>query len=502
MSYRVTLSAVATAVVIAASSALLIPAQAQSDRANVLVNFVEAPGPADRAAIERAGGRIRFAYRIVPALAASVPRAALAALGANPRVRFIEEDAEVFADDAELDNTWGVKAIGAGTAHEFVPPLSGGGIKVAIIDTGIDYTHPDLAPNYRGGHDFLNNDSDPMDDCAHGTHVAGTVGARRNGVGVVGVAPDVELYALKFMGPATGNKCSGPISAALAALDWAVQNGIHVTNNSWGGSGYSATAEAAFANAAALGMIHVASAGNNGNCDGTGENMSYPSAYRAVIAVAAVDATDTRACFSSTGADVEMAGPGVQINSTIPNGGYGSRWNGTSMAAPHVAGTAALLVGFGVQDANANGRVNDEIRNAIAQSALDLGAPGRDPLYGFGRVRVPEALAAASSAPPLTLSVYSISYTTSGGGKGKPKDLTVTVGTVYGLVSPMPATVRITLLLNGAFYTSLQGTTDQAGLTSFFVRNAPAGTYSATVTLASASGLTWDGITPANGVVK
>jgi subtilisin family serine protease len=474
----------------------------QNDRVDVLINFTSRPGQSDRALVEQAGGRIRFTYSIVPAMAVNLPRAAATALAANPRVSFIEDDVEVFAEDAELDDTWGVKAIGAGAAHEAGTPILGAGINVAVIDTGIDYTHPDLAANYRGGFDFLNDDADPMDDCGHGTHVAGTIGALKNAVGVVGVAPAANLYALKFMGPSTGNKCSGPISAALAAIDWAVQHGIHITNNSWGGGGFSTTVDAAFANSAALGMLHVASAGNNGTCDGAGENTGYPANYRSVIAVAAIDSTDTRACFSSTGPNLELSAPGVQVRSTIRGGNYGSNWSGTSMASPHVAGTAALLLSQGILDANANGRVNDEVRNALAMSALDLGTPGRDEWYGFGRVRVPEALDAAEAAPPLTLSVDRISYALSGGGRGKNKDMTVTVGTVYGLVVPVAGTVQVTLTLNGSLYQSVEGTTDQNGQVSFLFRNSPAGAYATTVTWASSGGLTWDGRTPANGIVK
>jgi subtilisin family serine protease len=480
----------------------------QGDRVDVLINFATPPGQSDRNLVEQAGGRIRFTYNIVPAMAASLPRAAVNALAGNPRITLIEDDVEIFAGDAELDATWSVKAIGAGVAHDAGAPVRGAGINVAVIDTGIDYNHPDLAVNYRGGYDFLNNDADPMDDCGHGTHVAGTIGAVKNGAGVVGVAPAVNLYALKFMGPAAGGRCSGSLSAALAAVDWAAQHGIHVTNNSWGGGGYSATADAAFANAAARGIVHVAAAGNSGTCDGSGDTTGYPAYYRSVIAVAAVDVTDMRACFSSTGPKLELAAPGVQIMSTTAGGGYGSNWSGTSMASPHVAGAAALLLSQGLIDANVNGRVNDEVRNALASSALDLGAAGRDSWYGFGRVRVPEALSAAAAAPPLTLAIDRISYaitSSGGGGRGKKQQessLTVTVGTTYGLAAPVAGTVQISLWMNGALHSTGQAQTDQNGLGSAVFRNTPAGSYTATVTWATSPGLAWDGRTPPNGIVK
>ena len=303
------------------------------------------------------------------------------------------------------------------------------GVKVAVIDTGITYTHPDLAANYVGGWDFVNNDADPMDDQGHGTHVAGTIAAARNGVGVVGVAPGARLYAVKVLG-ANG---SGSYSAIIAGIDWATANDMQVTNNSYGGTGYSATMELAFANAAAAGVVSVASAGNSGSCAGAGDSIGYPAKYSSVIAVAAIDDTDARACFSSTGPDLELAAPGVQINSTIKTGGYGSKWNGTSMASPHVAGMAALLLGRGVFDNNANGRFNDEVRNILAMSAQDLGGSGRDTLYGFGRVDVPSALAV--TYVPLRVGVGSISYATV---TGRGKDLVVTLTAVYDPVVPQP----------------------------------------------------------------
>ena len=113
-------------------------------------------------------------------------------------------DLKIHAIDAELDNTWGVKRIGAGIVHD--GGNEGLGVKVAIIDSGIDYTHPDLNGNFAGGHDFVNGDTDPMDDNGHGTHVAGSAGAEDNSSGVVGVAPQAQLYALKVLSSAGGGR--------------------------------------------------------------------------------------------------------------------------------------------------------------------------------------------------------------------------------------------------------------------------------------------------------
>ena len=168
-------------------------AQAQLERVPVLIGFASQPGPSDQALVRSAGGNIKHTYRLVPAIAASLPEGAIAGLLANPRVTRVEPDIEIHAIDAELDNTWGVKRIGAGTVHD--AGNKGTGVKVAVIDSGIDYTHPDLDANFDPllrGKDFVNDDDDPLDDNGHGTHVAGSIAAEDNGTGVVGVAPEAR----------------------------------------------------------------------------------------------------------------------------------------------------------------------------------------------------------------------------------------------------------------------------------------------------------------------
>ena len=361
----------------------------------VLISFETPPGEGEHARVRELGGRIRHAYRLVPTLSAHLPEAAVHALSKRPGVAHIEADGRVRVAD-ELSDAWGVQHIQAGVAH--ARNVTGTGVRVAVIDTGIDYNHPDLLPNYAGGWDFVNDDNDPMDDHGHGTHVAGTVAAVYNDVGVVGVAPDVELYALKVL----DNTGSGYWSDVIAALQWAVDHGIQVTNNSYADdSAVDPSApepvalRAAFDSAEAAGVLHVAAAGNSGNADGTGNNVPYPARFESVIAVAATDRSDNRASFSSTGPAVELAAPGVEIYSTTLGGGYGSG-SGTSFASPHAAGAAALVIAAGVTDSNANGRINDEVRAILTQSADDLGAAGRDVLYGWGLVN------AARAAVPCT----------------------------------------------------------------------------------------------------
>jgi subtilisin len=295
-----------------------------------LVGFNNPHTAEDEQLITDAGGDVVYRYHLVNAMAVSIPETALSGLSQNPNVSIIEPDGEVDILDAELDNAWGVKHIGAGTVHDL--GIKGSGVKVAVVDTGIDYTHQDLDANYAGGADFVNGDNDPMDDHGHGTHVAGTIAAEDDGLGVVGVAPDAVLYGIKVLG-ATG---SGSWSSVIAGLEWATDNGIQVTNNSYGAGSYPGTiVESAFDNSYAAGVLHI---------------------------------------FSSTGVAVELSAPGVSINSTTIGGNYGTK-SGTSMASPHVTGTAALVISSGA----ASGVV--EVRDRLVSTASDLGAPGFDTSY-------------------------------------------------------------------------------------------------------------------------
>ncbi len=239
-------------------------------------------------------------------------------------------------------------------------------VVVGVIDTGVDYTHPDLGPNIwinpgevasngydddgNGyvddvfGYDFANDDSDPFDDNGHGTHVAGTIGASgNNALGVVGVNWNVSIMALKFL-EASG---AGYTSSAVEAIYYATMmrqwgNNVRLTNNSWGGVGYSQSLRNAIVASADADMLFVAAAGNeSSNNDKHGH---YPSSYNIanIISVAATDNQNQLAGFSNYGAkNVDIAAPGVEILSTMPSAEY-DFLSGTSMATPHVAGVAAL----------------------------------------------------------------------------------------------------------------------------------------------------------------
>ncbi|MFN6105157.1 MAG: S8 family serine peptidase [Planctomycetaceae bacterium] len=279
----------------------------------VIIRFQNAPGKNERDLVRNAGGTVNASFQIVPAVAATIPEAALPHLLLNPAIDVIEPDVETEAHASiEYTSVWGVTKIGGIAAHDgtytgAVAPQLGSGVKVAVCDSGIDYTHPELAPRYKGGYDFLNNDSNPMDDNGHGTHVAGTSAAASNGTAIIGVAPEVDLYGLKVLG-ASG---SGSFSAVISALDWCITNGIQVANFSLGSStDPGTTVRAAFDRAAAAGIVVICSAGNSG---AGADTVGFPAKYTSCIAVASTTSSDSWSSFSSTGSGVDIAAPGSSI---------------------------------------------------------------------------------------------------------------------------------------------------------------------------------------------
>lgn len=261
-------------------------------------------------------------------------------------------------------------------------------VVIAVIDTGIDYTHPDLAANIwvneaeangkpgvdddgNGfiddihGYDFVNNDADPIDDQGHGSHCAGTIGAvHDNGEGVAGVMGHVQMMPLKFLS-ASG---SGSTEGAIKAIEYATMMNVDIMSNSWGGGGYSEALKEAIEHARDKGIYFIAAAGNS-NTDND-QSPHYPSNYEVdnVISVAAHTAQDTQASFSCYGKrTVHVEAPGHNIMSTVPGNKY-AVYSGTSMATPHVSGMMGMLVAV-------EGRIpQDQAVNRATWTTVPVGA--------------------------------------------------------------------------------------------------------------------------------
>ncbi len=355
------------------------------DPQTLLVRFDPRLTPQERAAARSAVavGMIQQ-YRIVAGLelveiAIPVPQA-IAKFRAMPGVVYAEPNYVVHTsttpNDPSFGLLWGMNNTGqtvngvAGTANADIKATAAWGIftgdpnfVVADIDTGLNMTHPDIAANVwtnpgeiagngidddGNGHiddihgwNFVSGNNNPTDDNGHGTHTAGTIGAvGNNGVGVTGVAWQCKIVPLKFLNSAG----SGYIADAVLAVQYCTGKGIKVSNNSWGGGGFSQSMYDAITAARSVNHLFIAAAGNSGlNID---SSPSYPASYNLdnIIAVAATDSRDLRASFSNYGAiSVDIGAPGVNILST-----YGTGYaylNGTSMATPHVTGVTVLVYG-------------------------------------------------------------------------------------------------------------------------------------------------------------
>jgi thermitase len=276
--------------------------------------------------------------------------------------------------DADIDAPEGWDASGLGLF-----PATGG-VKIGIVDTGIDQTHPELSGKTVNCADAIGGavlEGTCIDDSLHGTHVAGTIAAKaNNATGVAGVAFNSTLAICRAL---RGGAGVGLTSDVANCINWTHSKGAKVISMSLGG-GASTTLQSAVANAwkggATSGSVLIAAAGNDGN-----STVSYPAGYSEVVSVAATDANDAKASFSNTNADVEVAAPGVDILSTIPGGQY-AELSGTSMATPHVSGVAGVLRQLFPADTAAG------IRSRLSSTVDDLGPAGRDPSFGFGRVNL------------------------------------------------------------------------------------------------------------------
>ncbi len=370
-------------------------------RLDVLILTHGTATEADEDSLTQLGAAITRRFDIIDGLAGSIPASKLEEIAALSFVTRIELDETVSASQSVPPNIAEINV-----DDMYASGVDGSGVIVAIVDTGIDADHPSL-PNQTAGYDFVNNDADPDDDHGHGTHVAGTVGA--NDATYPGVAPGAMLMPVKVLNAAG----SGSSSDVIAGVEWAVDQGAHVINMSLGtnaaGDGTSALSQAVN-NAVKSGVVVVVAAGNNGP---DYETVGSPGDAALAITVGALNTSTTIADFSSRGPTLDgrvkpdILAPGVGINSTWIGGGYNSQ-NGTSMASPHVAGIAALLldehpvtvnvlqealyttaVPIPSYDSNSqgNGKVDGDAASAYIQAALDAASiyvsPGDTAVYSF-----------------------------------------------------------------------------------------------------------------------
>jgi subtilisin len=334
-----------------------------------IVTLAPGASPDDVAADHgrRLGASVDHVFRsALRGYAARMSAGAAAKAAADPRVeavipdRYVSIDAKPSGQPPQTVPT-GVRRIGAVTTVDGETTFKGPGSPVAVIDTGIDTTHSDL--NVAGGYNCTTTSRAAYKDGnGHGTHVAGTIGAKNNGIGVVGVAPNTPMYAVRVL----NNAGSGTWTSVICGIDWVTANaaslGIKVANMSLGGGGSDTGCDdnglnEAICNSVAAGVTFVVAAGNE--TDDAARHV--PAAYDQVITVSALadsdgapggtwpssacrsDQEDTLADFSNFGTDVDLIAPGVCITSTWKGGGY-STISGTSMASPHVAGAAALYI--------------------------------------------------------------------------------------------------------------------------------------------------------------
>lgn len=450
-------------------------------RVDVLIGF---SSQRPEAAIKAAGGNIKHEYRNVPIVFASIPPVALDRLKNNPNILFIEEDFEKQFSAQTLD--WGVDRVDAEYVHAN-SSHDGSGINVGVLDSGGDTDHPDIT--WAGGYSATNRDpSNWNDKVGHGTHVAGIISANNNTQGVVGIAPNCNIYAVQVGGRRL------LVSDIVEGIDWIIgthsdgdpTNDIQVVNMSFGG-GASSAEQTALQNAYDQGILLVAASGNDGG------SVNYPAAYSFVMAISASTSGDAMAGYSNYGSEIELIAPGSSILSTYKGGGYATM-SGTSMASPMVVGAAALA--WSAHPSYSR----DQIRNLLKNSAEDIGlAASRQ---GSGLLDAEKAALGSTNGDDLggggdpgdpggadTMHVASISFSNN-------KKNLMTYVTIHDEAHASPvsgASVTMTLHHVGGNDYSFGGTTNSSGQIKFTLRGISSGLcFEATVTGVTKSGTTYN----------
>jgi hypothetical protein len=313
------------------------------------------------------------------AVSISLPKLSIDKIAELDEIGWMEEDQEIKVEGQVVD--WGHEPVKVNEARR--SGYTGQGVKVAVVDTGISGSHPDLL--VRDGISLVEGVEALTDDNGHGTHVAGVIAGLDNSIGIIGVAPDVELYSIKALDAGgVGNQTD-----VVAGIEWAIENEMDIINLSITTSTDSIALKKIIEQANEKGIIVTAASGNDETGAGQpyGTDISYPARYDEVIGVGAIDQEMKWASFSFKGPSLEFAAPGERIYSTYiskdgSEEGY-AYMSGTSMAAPYVAGTLALY-----KEAYPDLSM-DELRALVQEKALDLGQVGRDDLYGYGVIQSP-----------------------------------------------------------------------------------------------------------------
>lgn len=316
--------------------------------------------------------------KIINGMAAYLPAAAQSALEERLGAEIVRIDEDIIlhgtapggGEQPPQDLPWGIDRIEADIAWG---DTNGTMVNVAILDTGANLDHLDLIDNIKGNYNAISPSKSAADDHGHGTHVTGIIGAVNNTIGVIGVGPQVNLYPVKVL----DRKNQGNLSDILDGMQWCIDNNMQVVNMSFGAPSSVQSLQDAVIALHTAGIVQVTAAGN------TSGAILYPAKYPETIAVSSVDMADQLAASSARGAEIDLAAPGVGINSTSIDGQY-TTMSGTSMASPHVTGTAALVLAV-------HGTLTpNEVKTKLKNTAEDLGLPTVE--QGAGLVRADLAI--------------------------------------------------------------------------------------------------------------